>query len=191
MSMSETSSNFSETSPSSFVRPIGTEDAIVVADYLHRNEEFHREWSPIPPHGFFTPEYQLRRLTAWAELRRQGKEYRFGIFLGDSDETLIGLVSLAVERGAFMNGRFGYSVDSQYTGRGIMTASLRELMRQGFQELGLHRMEANIMPRNVRSRRVLEKCGFTRIGYSPKMLYINGAWEDHEMYMILVDDYKP
>lgn len=187
MSQSETT-----TSPHFYarrVRAITPDDAAAVASYLHRNEEFHREWSPIPPDGFFTVDYQHRRLIAWDELRRQGSEYRFGIFVDAPDELLVGLVSIRVERGSYMNGRFGYSVDGQYTGRGIMTASLKELMRYSFDTLGLHRLEANIMPRNIRSRRVLEKCGFTKIGFSPKMLLINGAWEDHEHYMILVDDF--
>src|SRR3954466_8056587 len=89
------------------VRPVEPEDAVAVTEYLSRNDEFHREWSPIPPAGFFTVDYQLRRLMAWAELRRQGREYRFGIFVDHPPEHLVGLVSLAVERGSYMNGRFG------------------------------------------------------------------------------------
>ena len=175
------------------VRSIEPDDVEAVTEYLARNIEFHREWSPIMPSEFFTVEYQRRRLEMWAEMRRQGTEYRFGIFIDDPErgeaDRLIGLISLRVERGSFMNGRFGYSVDGQYTGRGIMTSTLRALMRYGFFQLGLHRLEANIMPRNVRSRRVLEKCGFTKFGFSPKMLLINGVWEDHDLYMILVDDF--
>jgi ribosomal-protein-alanine N-acetyltransferase len=179
--------------PEPSVRPVEQTDAEAVTAYLARNVEFHREWSPIPPADFLTVDYQRRRLVAWDELRRLGREYRFGIFVdeqGAPEARLIGLVSMVVERGSFMNGRFGYSIDGEYTGRGVMTAALRELMRFGFFELGLHRLEANIMPRNVRSRRVLEKCGFAKVGYSPRMLFINGAWEDHEMYAIVVDDFR-
>ena len=48
-----------------------------------------------------------------------------------------------------------------------------------FSELGQHRIEGNVMPRNLPSRRVLEKCGFENEGLSKYYLKINGIWEDH------------
>ncbi len=174
------------------VRLFTPDDAGALAAYYVRNREFHRDSSPIAPAPFYTPEYQRQRLEAVMELLRQEREYRFGIFTPQDDgELLIGTITLtAVERGAFSNGRFGYSIDGDHRNRGITTASLRQVMTFAFDSLGLHRLEANIMPHNVASRRVLEKCGFSRIGYAPKMLMIAGEWRDHEMYMILVDDFQ-
>jgi ribosomal-protein-alanine N-acetyltransferase len=163
-------------------------DASALADYYLRNQEFHRIWSPVPPPGFFTELHQRERLFASLQLRDRGQEFRFGIF--DDVGLLVGTISLtAIERGVFQNGRFGYSIDGDHQRKGVMTAKLREAMTFGFNEQKLHRLEANIMPHNEASRRVLQKCGFTKIGYSPKYLKINGRWEDHEMYMILVDDF--
>lgn len=169
------------------VRLFTMDDASELAAYYARNREFHREWSPIPPEGFFTLEFQRRRLEATLELSRQEREYRFGIFIPhDGRELLIGTITLTgIERGAYHNGRFGYSMDGSYQGNGIMSSALREVMGFAFETLGLHRLEANIMPHNAASRRVLEKCGFSRIGFSPKMLLIGGEWRDHEMYMVL------
>jgi [ribosomal protein S5]-alanine N-acetyltransferase len=56
-----------------------------------------------------------------------------------------------------------------------------------FQELGLHRIEANIMPKNKRSLRVVEKLGFYNEGLAYKYLKINGKWEDH-IHMVLLND---
>jgi len=96
----------------------------------------------------------------------------------------------AVEYAAFMNGRLGYSVDGEYTGRGIATDNIQSVCRFAFKRLRLHRLEANVMPRNAASKRVLEKCGFAKIGFSPKMIQINGVWEDHEMYARLEEGVK-
>jgi ribosomal-protein-alanine N-acetyltransferase len=56
-----------------------------------------------------------------------------------------------------------------------------------FGEYGLHRIEANIMPRNAASLRVVEKAGFHREGLAKKYLKINGVWEDH-IHMVLLND---
>jgi ribosomal-protein-alanine N-acetyltransferase len=53
------------------------------------------------------------------------------------------------------------------------------VVEYAFDVLGLHRLEANIMPRNKASLRVVEKLGFSEEGLSRKLLLINGRWEDH------------
>lgn len=175
--------------PGVLLRLLEPDDAPALLAYYKRNEPHHRSWSPLPPTGFFNVDFQRRRLDASLRLRGEGREYRFGICSIQPEEELIGTITLtAIEYGAFQNGRFGYSVDALRQSRGIMTASLSALIRFAFTELDLHRVEANIMPRNTASRRVLEKCGFLHIGFSPRMLFINGAWEDHDMYMRLRDE---
>ena len=52
-------------------------------------------------------------------------------------------------------------------------------MDYAFGPLALHRVEANIMPRNQASLRVAEKCGFQPEGLARRYLCINGVWEDH------------
>ena len=64
-------------------------------------------------------------------------------------------------------------------GRGYMQEGLTLLTRLACNTMGLHRLEANIQPENVRSQRLVERCGFTREGFSKAFLYINGAWRDH------------
>jgi len=173
------------------VRLIGPADAEAMTDYLVRNREAHRQWSPLAPPGFFTLTFQRARLQRLAELQREEREYRFGIFTGSQSTLMVGSISLgSVERGVFLNGRLGYSTDAAYMGRGLMTEGVRRVLIHAFDRLKLHRVEANVMPRNIASRRVMEKCGFMHIGLSPKMVMINGVWEDHDMYMILADDFN-
>lgn len=56
-----------------------------------------------------------------------------------------------------------------------------------FNDFGIHRIEANIMPKNKRSLRVVEKLGFYNEGIANKYLNINGKWEDH-IHMVLLND---
>lgn len=175
--------------PSFQLRPLDEDDVLAMVDYYLRNRVHHQPWSPIAPPSFFTREYQYQRIMLYLEANRRGGEYRFVIVPSDDDESIIGSVNLvAIERGVFLNGRFGYSIDNEWEGQGVMTSALALAVDFAFDDLELHRLEANVMPRNIGSRRVLEKCGFRRVGFSQKMVMINGVWEDHDMYALVIDD---
>lgn len=89
--------------------------------------------------------------------------------------------------GVFRSSYTGYWGYARTRGRGLMTEALREAVRFAFDELGLHRVEANIQPQNVRSIALARRAGFVKGGFSPSYLFIGGAWRDHERWAI-VDD---
>jgi ribosomal-protein-alanine N-acetyltransferase len=59
-----------------------------------------------------------------------------------------------------------------------------------FNELRLHRVEANIQPQNRASIAVLKRNGFSREGFSRRYLKIGGRWRDHERWAIVKEDWK-
>jgi [ribosomal protein S5]-alanine N-acetyltransferase len=54
----------------------------------------------------------------------------------------------------------------------------------------LHRVEAAIVPRNFRSRRVVEKVGMREEGLSERFLQIRGVWEDHARYAMTSEEWS-
>ena len=56
--------------------------------------------------------------------------------------------------------------------------------------LGLNRVEANIMPHNEASVRLVRRAGFRKEGYSPRYLKIAGRWSDHERWALIRDEWK-
>ncbi len=71
--------------------------------------------------------------------------------------------------------------------KGYMKEGLTLLVRYAFDELKLHRLEANIQPQNLTSIALAKSVGFRYEGYSPRYLKINGEWCDHERWAILAD----
>jgi [ribosomal protein S5]-alanine N-acetyltransferase len=106
------------------------------------------------------------------------------------DGTLIGEVSLgSVQRGPFQSAFVGYWVDAEHAGRGYVPEGVAVMLRYGFEELGLHRIEAAIVPRNAASRRVVEKLGMRDEGVAFRFLQIRGVWEDHVRYAMTRDEW--
>lgn len=167
------------------LRPSAPELAGEVARYFAKNKEFHRETDPVRPDEFYTEEGQRTLLCQDAARQEEGRCLRLWLSLKEEPERIIGFVGLSeIVRGAFLSCFMGYHMDGELINRGYCTEAAQKAAEIAFTELGLHRIEANILPCNARSLRVAEKLGMEREGVSPKYLRINGVWEDH-VHMVL------
>jgi [ribosomal protein S5]-alanine N-acetyltransferase len=68
-----------------------------------------------------------------------------------------------------------------------MTEAVRKGIDIMFNDYKLHRIEANVIPRNARSLKVVRKLGFREEGLAKDYLKINGIWEDH-IHMVLLNE---
>jgi ribosomal-protein-alanine N-acetyltransferase len=62
-------------------------------------------------------------------------------------------------------------------------------LRFAFEAISLHRVEISIIPRNLPSRRVVEKLGIREEGIAERFLEIDGVWEDHMRYAITSEEW--
>lgn len=84
----------------------------------------------------------------------------------------------------------GYKLDCDEINKGYMTEAIKKVLDIMFNEYGLHRIEVNVMPRNIRSLKVMKKLNFEEEGYSRRYLEINGKWEDHVHFAIYEDSFN-
>jgi ribosomal-protein-alanine N-acetyltransferase len=142
--------------------------------------ELHRPWT-YPP----TDAASYRRL-----LERNRADNFFALLARRAeDDAIVGLFEFSdVVRGSFQNAYLGYWVGAPFAGMGYMREGMQLALRFAFNELRLHRVEANIQPANRPSLALAKASGFRREGFSPRYLKIGGRWRDHERWAILSDD---
>ena len=142
--------------------------------------ELHRPWTYPPADAA-----SFRRL-----LERDRADNFYALLLRRiEDGAIVGLYEFSeIVRGGFQNAYLGYWVGQPFAGQGYMREGMELALRFAFQDLRLHRVEANIQPANERSLNLARSAGFRREGFSPRYLKIGGRWRDHERWAMLADD---
>lgn len=123
------------------------------------------------------------------DLRRQAREGRAMPFALTVDDQLAGQVTVNnIVRGSARFASVGYWIDRRHAGRGVMPLALALVVDHCLFGVGLHRVEVAIRPENAASLRVVEKLGFSEYGYAPRYLHIDGAWRDHRLFALTVEE---
>ena len=156
---------------------------------IRASADFLRPWEPLPPPGL-KPDSPER----FRQLLQQGAgddHAKFFIRLHRND-ALAGMINLNnIVLGVFQSGALGYWIGEPHARQGYMGEALQLMLRHAFETLGLHRVEANLMPHNKASQALVRRAGFRQEGISPRMIKIAGEWRDHERWALLVDEWGP
>lgn len=87
-------------------------------------------------------------------------------------------------------GEIGWLLHSDAQGHGYATEAARELLRLGFEELGLHRISADADPRNAASLRIMERLGMRREADHVDAYFLKGEWVGETLCAILEDEWR-
>lgn len=197
MKLGRARSTVRETNPSLrtrrlHLRPLVPTDFAEWREVRNRNADWLLKWEPSRPSG--SPDVIndrhafAARCNARERERHLGTGFGFGVFV---DGALAGEMNLSsVQRGPFQNCYVGYWIDEAHAGESFTPEALVAVLRFGFEELGLHRLQIAIIPRNSASRRVVEKLDVREEGVAIRYLEINGAWEDHVRYAMTSEDWE-
>lgn len=172
-----------------YLRTLNVNDAPDLAELVYRNKRYWSIFEPLHRDEYYTTVVQREKIRESLMLLQEKREYSFGIFAHGTGQ-MIGSISLySLKRMPFSSGLIGYSIDENFTGKGIASESVYLVKKVGFEQIQLNRIEAYVSPRNLGSMKVLDHNGFQREGLLRKLLFINGKWEDHYMYASLSDDF--
>ncbi len=116
------------------------------------------------------------------------RKYIVWKILKKETSTFIGIAGMTLSADKFKLGEIYYKLLPASWGLGYATEVSKALIKSGFEDFHLHKVEAGVATENVKSIRVVEKSGMIREGLRRKILPIRGEWKDNYHYAILEDD---
>lgn len=129
-------------------------------------------WRPHPDRDY-TREY----------LQYLGNRYAAGMFydwavIYEPDCKMVGTCGFTSFNCSADSAEVGYVLNPDYWGKGIATEALKRVLQFGFEDMGLHRIEARFIEENERSRRVMEKVGMTFEGVLREGMMVKGSYQN-------------
>jgi ribosomal-protein-alanine N-acetyltransferase len=172
------------------VRPLQLRDAPAWMEARKRNIDWLAPWEASRPDAApAVPTALTTFVTMTRALRREASRGRGMPFAIDYAGEFVGQLNVSsIIRGSLQSASLGYWVDSKLAGQGVMPTAVALVTDHCFEQVGLHRIEVNIRPENLPSRRVVEKLGFREEGVRRAFLHIAGDWRDHVSYALTKEE---
>ncbi|MYW47313.1 GNAT family protein [Streptomyces sp. SID161] len=162
------------------IRPFRLEDGYEFTARARQSKDLHRPWLFPPDTDKTYADYAGRLIEDPA---------RAGFLVCEKDGgDIAGFININnIVRGGFQCGALGYGAFAHAAGRGLMREGMELVIAYAFGPLALHRLEINAQPGNTASIALARGAGFRLEGLSPRMIYVDGAWRDHERWALTVE----
>ncbi|MCC8374508.1 MULTISPECIES: GNAT family N-acetyltransferase [Photorhabdus] len=157
-----------------------TEDfAPALEFFLLKNKDNFAPYEPLRSPEFYTRKNITQRIAdVWPDY--QAKKCLLLVFTLTGKDEVVGSVNFTnFVYGVFQAGYLGFSLDLHHEGQGLMSEVIAAALPWIRQHYGLHRIMANHLPDNERSKKTLSRLGFMQEGFARSYLKINGKWQDH------------
>jgi RimJ/RimL family protein N-acetyltransferase len=132
---------------------------------------------------------KLRKLARMRGVTERNGALRLAVVLQATGQ-VIGDVNMEIISRRDQEAELGWVLHPDHQGKGYATEAAAEMLRLGFEEMGLHRMMAVCDARNVPSVRVMERLGMRREGDFRERENVRGEWWDTLYYGILASEWR-
>lgn len=161
------------------LRVLNEKQAPLVLNFYEKNLEEFSKYEPIPKKDVHLLNYQAKNLKLEYDAFSQGKLIRFYIFKKENPFRIIGTVSYRnIHYGYLRSCEIGYKMDRDFQHMGYMHEAIGFLDRRIF-EMGVHRIEAYVLPDNEKSLNLLKGLGYNREGLLHDRAFLNGKFVDN------------
>jgi ribosomal-protein-alanine N-acetyltransferase len=120
---------------------------------------------------------------------RDRKNIFWGISL-KSDSRLIGTIGFRRIDPTNFRAEIGYVISPEFWGNGYASEAIASVIKYGFNEIGLHSIEARVSPDNRDSSKVLLKQKFVKEAHFKEDTFFEGQFRDTEVYSLTNPDHK-
>jgi len=167
------------------LRPLTSNDANDLFR-IFGDAEVMRFWSSPPWQDVADAHALIENVTRGAA---ENQFYQWGVAHNDED-TVIGTCTLFQLDRRNRRAEIGFILRRDCWGQGFMTEALGALLQFSFETMKLHRLEADVDPRNEACIRLLERVGFQREGLLRERWLVNGEVNDSLMLGLLRGDFQ-
>ncbi len=140
-------------------------------------------WEPHPDRL-----YTLRYLSYITTRYRSGDFSDWAVIWKETEQ-MIGTCGFTSFCYAHNSAEIGYVLNRDFWGQGIAPEAVRAVLRVGFLDLNIHRIEAHYMEGNDRSRRVMEKAGMKFEGMQRDSMFIKNSYRTVGICAMLAPEY--
>ncbi|GAC1651729.1 MAG: GNAT family protein [Vulcanimicrobiaceae bacterium] len=169
------------------LRPVRLADTEELYRLVHQNYGHLYPWMGWVPEDGVTREGIRDFLRSKEKAAREQTQYHAAIVL---DGRIIGSIGLSVIDWQNRIAHVGYWLSEEWTGRGIMTASVSSLVGYAFDALEFNRIEIRCEAENDKSAAVPRRLGFRHEGTLREAQLIHGRYRDDCIFAMLARDWQ-
>ena len=163
------------------IRGVTRQDKAIFLEAAQRSPELHTPWVDAP--------CTEQAFDQYVEVYSQPTHRSYLVF--SEHGVLVGVFNIsAIVRGLFQSAYLGFYAFSNVSAKGCMAAGLKLVLKEAFEVLKLHRLEANIQPDNMSSIYLVKSNHFHKEGHARGYLFIDNEWRDHERWALTHEDWK-
>ncbi|GAA5043429.1 GNAT family N-acetyltransferase [Nocardia callitridis] len=171
------------------LRPVRLRDASAWSRIRLRDRDHLEPWEPTGRGSWEARNHASNWPSLWSSLKAEGRKGVMIPMVIEVNGEFGGQLTVGnIVRGALRSAWIGYWVSKELGGAGVATAALALGVDHCFGPVGLHRVEATVRPENLASQAVLRNVGFREEGMLRRYLDVDGAWRDHLLVGITVDE---
>ena len=124
-------------------------------------------------------------MAKYSQARTLGGEGDYWQLAVERDGRVIGDVYFTIKSAENQTGEIGWTLHPDFSGQGFMTEAAGAVLGLAFAEIGLHRVMAELDPRNTRSIALCRRLGMREEAHFVEDLWFKGEWGDTGIYAIL------
>lgn len=171
----------------SYIRSLQISDCAEWLRVRHENYDYLQVREPIWDMDSLTYQAYYRIINDLINSFSIGNYYSFGVFDKNTHQLIGGFEISNILYWPKQSATIGYWVDKKYSGQGYATEIVKNMIRWAFTNFNLVKIEAGTMTTNIASQKVLTKAGFSKEGISQSYGEINGVYEDHILWGIVIN----
>lgn len=155
-----------------------------ILEFHIKNKRHLARWEAVKPDDYYTRRYTFALIRHEAKQFMQAKEIAFWLFDRDkNDGKVIGRISVfGIIPGNYSTAIVGYKIDEDYQGKGYACEAMQAVERFLYEELGIRRLEALILPENTRSAALVKRLGYSFESEAKQIVEVAGIRRDHMRY---------